>query len=265
MSYEQTIYNLLTAAGISQAGALGILGNWWCESNCEPYRVQGDFSPYRTVSKDYVARLENFQMTCDQFAYDQKGFGLPQWTYFSRKINLYNWWRNSSLRIDSCELQVSFALHELETEYSGLLSFLKTANDVFLACSRVCREYERPAVNNIDARYSAAMKIKSEIDLSGGTDGDDEPQDDTEPTTKYWPPKRQICQGMSGSDVSVLKAILNALEIYRYDQGEDVDIFGQSLREAVIAYQKQAFPNQSSEWDGIVGNKTWGKLLERGG
>ena len=48
MSYHQTIYNLLRGYGLSEAGAIGVIGNWQAESNCEPNRVQGDFSPYRT-------------------------------------------------------------------------------------------------------------------------------------------------------------------------------------------------------------------------
>ena len=35
MSYTQTIYNVLRKRGLTQAAALGMLGNWWCESNCE--------------------------------------------------------------------------------------------------------------------------------------------------------------------------------------------------------------------------------------
>ena len=35
MSYHQTIYNLLRGYGLSEAGALGMLGNWECESGCE--------------------------------------------------------------------------------------------------------------------------------------------------------------------------------------------------------------------------------------
>ena len=54
MSYHQTIYNLLRGYGLSEAGALGMLGNWECESGCEPYRVQGDYQASRAISKAYV-------------------------------------------------------------------------------------------------------------------------------------------------------------------------------------------------------------------
>ena len=76
MSYHQTIYNLLRQAGMTEAGALGVLGNWECESNCEPNRVQGDFSPNRTLSKEYVAKIMNGTISRDQFAHDQKGYSF---------------------------------------------------------------------------------------------------------------------------------------------------------------------------------------------
>lgn len=283
MSYYQTIYNQLRRNGLTEAGALGMLGNWECESNCEPGRVQGDYSPYRTQSKIYVQGVTNGSISRYEFGHDGKGFGLYQLTYFSRKLGYYDFWKASGRPLDDAALQTDYAIKELSTgeyvckfyesdtefyiygETVDLFKLLRETADIYSASKCICKFFEKPTINNIDARNSAALRIKEQIDLNNwDSDVPDDPDDPVIPTDRFWPPKRQICQGMSGGDVSVLKAILNALELYKYDEGEDVDIFGQSLREAVIAYQKQAFPNQPSEWDGIVGNKTWGKLLERG-
>jgi peptidoglycan hydrolase-like protein with peptidoglycan-binding domain len=38
--------------------------------------------------------------------------------------------------------------------------------------------------------------------------------------------------------------------------------FGDETHQAVIAFQKKAFPNQASEWDGRCGPKTLGKMDE---
>ena len=83
MSNKQLIYKLLRNAGITEAGALGILGNWQAESGCEPNRLQNDFSSFRIVSKDYTARVTSGAISRDQFARDQKGYGLAQWTYLN--------------------------------------------------------------------------------------------------------------------------------------------------------------------------------------
>ena len=210
MSYHQTIYNLFRGYGLSEAGALGMLGNWECESGCEPYRVQGDYQASRAISKAYVNAIETCVSDRERFATDQKGFGLAQWTYPQRKRNLWDAWQKSSLRIDSCELQVAFAMWELQNEYSGLLNYLRTAEAIYDCTNRICREYERPAVNNVQARYEAALRIRQEINL----DGEDTPVDPIEsgeeeqPKIETWPP-RTIDNHCSGwPEVWLLQSLL---------------------------------------------------------
>ena len=72
MSYYQTIYNRLRKHGLTQAGALGMLGNFDCESNCEPNRLQGDFSPYRSASKQYVYDVTSGRIDRDRFSNDRE-------------------------------------------------------------------------------------------------------------------------------------------------------------------------------------------------
>lgn len=263
MSYTQTIYNRLRKAGVSEAGALGMLGNFWCESNCEPGRVQGDFSPYRTASKVYVQDVTNGSITRETFARDGKGFGLYQLTFWSRKQGYYDFWKKSGKALDDAELQTDYAILELKQDYPKLWAELQTINDVFLATSKVCREFERPAVNNIDARSDAANRFRHELDLNGWNKADFIPepkQDEQNLNSEYWPP-RVICKGMNGADVEVLQAVLKA----RGYLAQNPDgVFGSFLEETVKRFQKAAFPDQPKEWDGICGKKTWAKLLETG-
>ena len=60
---KQTIYNRLRSPGLSQAGALALLGNFECESNCEACRLQGDFSKDRASSKAYAASNVTYTMS----------------------------------------------------------------------------------------------------------------------------------------------------------------------------------------------------------
>lgn len=63
----------------------------------------------------------------------------------------------------------------------------------------------------------------------------------------------QIRRGSKGKAVKVWQAIV----------GVDTDgDFGPKTENATIAFQQKAFPNDKSEWDGIVGNKTWKAGLE---
>lgn len=258
MSYAQTIYNAFRRNGLTEAAALGFLGNWACESGNEPFRIQGDFSPYRTISKSYVQRCMNGSISKAEFCDGRVGKFLAQWTYPTRQAALWDFWKASGKAIDDAEMQTRFALHELETDYRALLDFLKSTNDVFTACSRICREYERPAVNNIDARFQAANKIKYEIDLNNWDGGDTpEPEPTPQPGPEpIKPDKLELrtvdshCNGFP--EVYLVQALL-------LNRGYDVPVNGIYPTEAVTVFQRHHNLNA----DGCCGPMTWAALMER--
>jgi hypothetical protein len=79
------------------------------------------------------------------------------------------------------------------------------------------------------------------------------------PSVKKQPP---------ADDPDAVKAIQRALVQLghplpiSFKSGEADGIFGQETHNAVIAFQKKAFPGQWSEWDGRVGQKTIAKMDE---
>lgn len=248
MSYQQIIYNRLRHHGITQAGALGILGNFDCESNCEPFRLQGDFSPYRTASKAYVQGVTSGSISRDTFSRDAKGFGIYQLTYWTRKQGYYDFWKASGKALDSAELQVDYAVKEMQSDYPQLYAFLKQTTDVFTAVSRVCREFERPAVNNIDARFASAKRIQYEINLDGG--GEDP---DPQPTVDHSLQLRTVDRNCEGfNEILLLKGLLLC---------RNFDF--EKISEDLWAVVKQFQAENGLMADGIVGPKTWAALLER--
>lgn len=251
MSYQQTIYNVLRKHGLTEAAAFGMLGNLWCESNCEPFRLQGDFSSYKTVSKAYVQRATNGQMSKDEFC-KAVGFGIAQWTYPQRKANLWSFWKESGKALDSAEMQADFIVHELQTEYQPLLQFLKNTSDIFTATSRICREYERPAVNNIDARFQAANRIKYEIDLNDSTV---EPQPTPEPEEDHSLQLRTIdCHCTGFHEIWLLQALLLCRNYPVLVDG--IWIKNDTTDIAVEAFQKA----NNLKPDRCVGKLTWKEL-----
>lgn len=261
MSYHQTIYNLLRQAGMTEAGALGVLGNWECESNCEPYRMQGDFSANRILSKDYVAKVMNGTISRDSFAHDQKGFGLAQWTYFSRKYALYDFWKAYGGALDDVQMQTEFAIKEFMRDFIADWRLLCSSSDIYEAAKAVCYRFENPAVKNDKARYQAALRIKAELQL-GDWENTQVPDLPDQPGNVNLESIRTLCEGMEGRDVVLLRALLYVRELTDH---VDDSYFDKGLKAMVIEFQKIAFPDQPKEWDGIVGNKTWGELLKRGG
>lgn len=237
------------------------MGNLDCESGCEANRLQGDFSPYRTASKDYTARVTNGSISRDQFAKDSKGYGLAQWTYFSRKYALYDWWKKSGKALDDSQMQTEFLLQEMMTDgmYAKLLPILMTSVDLYECTDQFCLIFERPAVKNIDARFLAAKRLEGQLDLSGLAPQLQEPVSpgwELIPATEYWPP-RTICKGMKGKDVEVLCALLKARG---WGLNYVSDEFGRFIEEKVKEFQAA----YHLDVDGIVGPLTWAKLLDMG-
>jgi len=73
--------------------------------------------------------------------------------------------------------------------------------------------------------------------------------------------KPTLYKGMRGANVKLLQQNLIALGFSCGSYGADGD-FGNATRSAVIAFQKKAFPNTSSEWDGIYGQKSYTAMLK---
>ena len=284
MSNALLIFNQLRAAGVSRAGALGLLGNWKAESGLEPCRLQNDFSANRIYSHAYTADVTAGRITRAQFARDQKGYGLAQWTYFNfstgqgRKLDLYDFWKKSGKALDDVSMQVSFALHELTTEaqYAGLWQILRTTDDIWTATDKVCRLYEQPYYCNVDARFRYAKELEAEIEAEISKKPEEEPNvsgsssertssgvnelssrlteaNDTKLVRTTWPP-RMIDKSMAGTDVAVLQAILTARGYYT---GPLDGIFGDALDAAVRKFQLE----HDLDPDGVVGPLTWRKIL----
>lgn len=270
MSY-QTIYDRLRAGGLSETGALGLLGNWECESNCEACRVQGDFSPTRLLSRQYAAEVDSGARSDRDFCHDEKGWGLAQWTFWSRKAGLKDFCRAHGASVADETAQVNYALQELREYYGGLYRYLCECEtlEIIEAVGRVCREYEQPAVNNIQQRYEAALRIKAMIETetpqaatphpsaepTPSPQGEgDEPD---EPTTAFWPP-RMLCKDMIGADVMCLQALLYA---HGYNAGSVSGVFDDRTRNMLLAYQAETGLTS----DGVAGPKTWAALLRTAG
>ena len=245
MSYYQTIYNCFRKAGMTQAGALAMLGNFECESNCEPNRVQGDGDRYRTISKAYTQNYSNGSWGRDRFVNGKTGYGLAQWTFPARQGALWDYWKQSGKALDDPAMQCNFAVKELKHDYPELWKLLCTSNDLYTLTKRVCYDFENPAIKNVDARYQAANRIKNMIDLSAKATPEPTPDPVKDDSLKL----RTIdghCE--SFGEFLLLKGILLCRGYTCLNIWADVKEF-----------QKR----HGLTPDGIVGNLTWNKLLER--
>jgi len=253
----QTIYDQLRANGLTEAGALGMLGNFDCESNCIPYRLQGDFSQHHNVSKQYTMDVDTGSISRNQFANDDKGYGLAQWTLSSRKAALWDFWKMRGGTIGDEHLQVEFAVSELVSDFQDLLSYLRSSNDLYECTKKICYQFENPDVKNVDDRFRAATRIKNEINLNPQPVTPEPPGPEPDPPAHvYWPPRTIDCHCVDWPEVTVLGAVLYCRGYLNYSAGAWDD----EVTEATKAFQRDT----GLVPDGCVGPLTWSKLLERG-
>lgn len=251
-----TIFEQLRRSGMSVAGALGTMGSMQEESGLEACRVQGDFSPDRWASKDYANKVDNGLILDDTFAKDGKGWGLVQFTWPGYKHGLLTFCRRHSISIANETAQIDYLVAVLKQEFPALWSFLCTCNDdqLYTATDRFCREFERPAVNNVNARFQAAKRLRDEIQSKAteSIDNSVESPKEDHPETPYWPP-RMLCSGMTGADVQLLQALLLC---HGFNPGGCSGIFDNRTRNMVVGFQAQNKLDQ----DGVAGPKTFKAL-----
>jgi hypothetical protein len=160
---KQSIWSYLKAKGLSDEAVAGIMGNMEAESNCESCRLQGDFGASRQMSKHYADMVNSGTMTAETFAFDSKGWGLCQWTFNSRKLNLLKSCQSQGKGIEDETAQLDFFMVEMQEEYPTVWKALQTCKDIRTAAYLVCHNYERPAFENTEVRTSLGQKIYDEF------------------------------------------------------------------------------------------------------
>ena len=175
---KQTIWNYLkTHTDLPDVSIAGIMGNMEAESNCEACRVQGDFTADRRVSKEYAANVNAGRLP--NWYSDAKGWGLCQWTYYSRKQNLKSACDSYGLGIENESAQLAFMLSEMQNEYVMMWHQLLVAQDIRTAAQLVCHNYERPAVENVAERADYGQTIYNQFH---GKDITPEPEPEPSPS-----------------------------------------------------------------------------------
>lgn len=141
---EERIWNFLIGKGLSKAGAAGLMGNLYAESALNPKNLQNSYEKKLGYTDDsYTAAVDNGSY--GNFVKDKAGYGLAQWTYWSRKQNMLEFARAAGKSIGDLEMQLDFLFKELTEGYKAVLSVLKTATTVKTASDSVLLNYERPA------------------------------------------------------------------------------------------------------------------------
>lgn len=132
------------------------MGNLFAESGFIPTNLQNSYeSKLGMNDASYTAAVDNGSYT--NFTHDSAGYGLAQWTYWSRKQGLFQLCKSRGKSIGDLNTQLDFLYQELTTNYSQLLKILKTTSSVEEASNLVVTQFERPADQSFDALKQRAL------------------------------------------------------------------------------------------------------------
>lgn len=169
-SIEEKIYNFLYGRIKNAFGVSGLMGNLFAESGLVPTNLQNSFEKKLGYTDDtYTTSVDNGDYT--NFVHDSAGYGLAQWTYWSRKENLLLFVRSRNQSIGDLESQLEFLYQELSTGYKAVLTKLKAAKSVREASDIVLTQYERPADQSESVKKKRASYGQKYFDKYAKTTG----------------------------------------------------------------------------------------------
>ena len=138
-----TIWNFFKGKGLNDFAVAGIMGNLYAESGFKPTNLQNTYEKkLGYTDAEYTAAVDNGTYT--NFVKDSAGYGLAQWTYWSRKQALMEYAQSVGKSIGDLSMQLDFMWKEMQG-YKSMMTTLKAATSILEASNAVLTQYEKPA------------------------------------------------------------------------------------------------------------------------
>lgn len=145
-----------------------VMGNIQAESNFRANNLQNGYEKKFGLSdEEYTAQVDSGKINKETFMHDSAGYGLCQWTHWSRKQTLYDFAKGERASIGSLEMQCEYLNEDLTCRYNSLYNNLcaETGTDyraVYRATKEFMLKYEKPA-NQTEANIERRAKLSWEI------------------------------------------------------------------------------------------------------
>lgn len=145
-----------------------ILGNLQAESGLKSNNMQNTYEKRLGYNDEtYTKAVNSGAYSRQKFAHDAVGYGLAQWTYWTRKQALYDYCKAKHKNIDDAETQIDFLITEIRNN-SYLLKMLRYEIGIDHLTEQFMRLYERPANQSkaaIEGRVKLAKQIEKEVNF----------------------------------------------------------------------------------------------------
>lgn len=161
------IWNFLKSKGLNDYAVAGIMGNLKEESGLDPCNLQNSYNKTLNVSDaDYTAVVD--AGAYPDFVTDKAGYGLVQWTYWSRKKALLDYAKAAGTSIGDLNMQLAFMWQELQG-YKAVMTVLNSAASVRKASDIVLHKYEQPGDQSVAVEEKRAASGQTFFDRFTGS------------------------------------------------------------------------------------------------
>lgn len=158
MANDEIIWKFLKQKGFSEAGAAGAMGNMNAESGLQPNNLENTGNTRLGMTDaQYTTAVDNG--TYKNFVHDSFGYGICQWTWWSRKQTLLNFCEQKNKSVGDLTTQLEFFVKELQQSFSNVYKTLITSNDVKECSDAMLFKFEAPAAasSKSQQRYNMSM------------------------------------------------------------------------------------------------------------
>ena len=142
---EKAIWDFLVEKTGNQFGAAALMGNLYIESTLKSEFLQGSYSRKLGMSSQaYTIAVDSGDYDQAKFSHDSAGYGIAQWTYWSRKEKLYMYAKEQNKSIGDMAMQLNFMWSEIQS-YKAVVLALKTGKSIREISDVICKKYLKPA------------------------------------------------------------------------------------------------------------------------
>ena len=125
---EEKAWNFLKSKIANDFGVAGLMGELFAESELNPQNLQNSYEKkLGFTDATYTAAVDSGSYA--NFVHDSAGYGLAQWTYWSRKEAMLNYARKTGASIGDLMMQLDFMFQELKG-HVAVFQVLRTARTV---------------------------------------------------------------------------------------------------------------------------------------
>ena len=181
-SLEEKVWFALKDMGYSDEAAAGAMGNFYCESGFRANNLEDSYEKkLGYTDESYTEAVDNGSYSLQKFISDHDtpncgaGYGLAQWTFYSRKEALYNFAKYMGTSIGDEDMQLEYLLNTIkDTQNTKNHNTWKDSTTPEDAATNFCRYYERGTGN--EKRRTAAREMyekwKGAEKANGGVQND---------------------------------------------------------------------------------------------